>query len=666
MENIRQKIEALRKELRDHNYRYYQLNKPVISDYEFDMKMKELERLEAEHPEYFDPNSPTQRVGGGISKEFVTRKHKNPLYSLDNSYSEGELKSWEERIRKILPAGSDIEYTCELKYDGASINLTYENGRLSTAVTRGDGIQGDDVTANIRTIRTLPLVLNDEVFKDFEIRGEVIISVQGFLKMNEERAAEGKETFSNPRNTASGSLKLLDSSEAAKRPLDILLYQVVGLPFRTHYEALQAAKKAGFHVPDQIRKCRSIDEVLAYIHEWETKRHDLDYETDGVVIKVNNLEMQKILGYTAKSPRWAIAFKYPAERGATLLKSIDYQVGRTGAITPVANLEPVQLAGTIVKRASLHNADQIAKLDLHTGDTVWVEKGGEIIPKITGVIREKRPADAKPVQYISHCPSCGSPLERPEGEAVHYCTNHYGCPAQIKERIAHFVSRKAMNIEGLGKETIQSFYEAGLIENYADLYTLTPESIIGLEGIAEKAAENIISGIEASKKVPFPRVLFALGIRHVGANVAKILARHFKNIDRLLTARKDELTAVQEIGDVIAQSIIDFGADLYNIQLINRLKSYGLQMEVSEDETPEKGALQGKKFVVSGVFEHFSRDEIKESVERNGGIITGSISSKTDYLLAGDKMGPSKRQKAEKLGVPIISEKEYLEMIGNN
>ncbi len=662
MENIRKKIELLRKELREHNYRYYQLNAPVISDYEFDMKMKELEALEQAHPEYFDPNSPTQRVGGSVTKEFPTITHRTPMYSLNNSYSETDLKEWEQRLVKIS-GNREIEYTCELKYDGASVNLTYENGRLKSAATRGDGINGDDITPNIRTIRSLPLIIEDERFRDFEIRGEVIMPVSGFKRINRQRAKQGLDVFSNPRNTASGSLKLQDSAEVAKRPLDIFLYQVAGLPFETHYQALEEARKAGFNVPHEIRRCKGIDEVLEYIRYWQEKRHSLDYETDGVVIKVNDLSLQEKLGYTAKAPRWAIAYKYPAERAVTKLTGIDYQVGRTGAITPVANLEPVVIAGTVVKRASLHNADQIAKLDIRIGDTVWVEKGGEIIPKITGVVLEKRPADSTPLEYISRCPDCGTPLVRHQGDALHYCPNTYGCPTQNKERIVHFVSRKAMNIDGLGRETVYLLYDSGLIESYADLYELKESQLVPLERIGEKSAGNIMRSIEKSKNTPFPRVLFALGIRHVGETVAKKLAAHFRDIDSLFAATREELVAVDEIGDVIADSILEFGNDLLNIRIIDRLKSYGLQMRTGETDTKSSNILNGKKFVVSGVFKHFSREGIKRSIEEHGGIVGSSISSKTDYLLAGDKMGPSKRVKAEKLGIPIISEEVYLGMI---
>ncbi|MFZ3272758.1 MAG: NAD-dependent DNA ligase LigA [Lutibacter sp.] len=665
-ENIELKIKQLKEELNQHNYNYYVLDKPTISDLEFDLKLKELEKLEAEYPQFFDPNSPTQRVGGEIIKSFKTVVHKNRMFSLDNSYSKEEILDWEKRIKKIIGT-EDVEYVCELKYDGASINLSYSNGILQSAVTRGDGYEGDDVTANIKTIRSIPLVLKENVIDDFEIRGEIILPLDGFNKMNEERIDIGEEPFSNPRNTASGSLKLQDSAEVAKRPLDCLLYQIVANknPNKTHFETLEMARKLGFKIPSTLQVCSTIDEVLSFIENWDTKRYKLPYETDGVVIKVNSLAQQDELGYTAKSPRWAIAYKYKAEQASTILKEITYQVGRTGAITPVANLEPVQLAGTIVKRASLHNADQIEKLDIRIGDTVYVEKGGEIIPKIVGVDFSKRPKDSQPTKYIMHCPDCGTALVRAAGDAKHFCPNEYGCPTQITGRIQHFISRKAMNIDGLGAETIQLLFKEGLVHNYADLYELREAQIIPLERMAEKSAQNIIAGIEKSKEVPFEKVLFALGIRFVGETVAKKLAKHFKSIDNLLRASFEELISVDEIGDIIAKSIINFSENPVNIELIERLKKYGVQLEVTEESQAGKTSiLLGKTFVVSGVFTHFERNDLKKSIEDNGGKVASTISKKTDFVVAGENMGPSKREKAEDLGIPIISETDYLKMIG--
>ena len=665
MPTIEEKIKALREELNQHNYNYYVLDAATISDYEFDLKLKELQELEAQYPEFFDANSPTQRVGGEITKNFETVVHKNRMYSLDNSYSKEDLVDWEKRVHKILGV-DDIEYICELKYDGASINLSYQNGLLMSGVTRGDGFKGDDITTNIKTIKSIPLKLKDNKINEFEIRGEIILPLEGFNAMNKARIEAGEDPYMNPRNTASGSLKLQDSAEVANRPLDCLLYHVVGnkLPFKTHAEALESAKKAGFKIPDTYKVVSSIEEVLAYINYWDTRRQSLPYETDGVVVKVNSLAYQDELGYTAKSPRWAIAYKYKAEQKSTILNSISYQVGRTGAITPVANLGPVELAGTIVKRASLHNADQIAKLDIRVNDTVFVEKGGEIIPKVIGVDISKRLKDSQPTQYITHCPECNTPLIRNEGEAQHYCPNEYGCPPQITGRIQHFISRKAMDIEGLGAETVELLFNAGLITNYADLYELTTEQVIPLERMAEKSAENMIRGIEASKQIPFERVLFAIGIRFVGETVAKKLAKHFKNIDNLMRASFEELIEVDEIGDKIAQSIVEFSNNLVNIQLINRLKKYGVQLELSakalENQTD---ILLGKTFVVSGVFAKMSRNELKKSIEDNGGKVSSSISKKTDFIIAGDQMGPSKKVKAEELKIPIISEDDFLAML---
>jgi DNA ligase (NAD+) len=664
MQDIIQKINHLREIINQHNHNYYVLDNPAVSDQEFDKLLKDLELLEAEHPEFFDANSPTQRVGGQITKEFNTVKHQNRMYSLDNSYSKEDVIDWESRVKKGL-GNEDVEFYCELKYDGASINLTYENGKLLSAVTRGDGFQGDDVTTNIKTIKSIPLTLKHTLVERFEMRGEIILPLIGFKKMNDEREELGMELYSNPRNTASGSLKLQDSAEVAKRPLDCLLYQMVGnIPYDTHAIALQQARKAGFKVPTQGKVCKNIDEVLDFINHWDTARHQLAFETDGVVIKVNNLVQQQELGYTAKSPRWAIAYKFKAEQAITELLSIDYQVGRTGAITPVANLKPVQLAGTIVKRASVHNADQIAKLDLRIGDFVQVEKGGEIIPKIVGVDLSQRKPDLQPIQFIDKCPDCGTTLIRNEGDAKHYCPNYYHCPTQIKGRIEHFISRKAMNIDGLGGETVALLYDAGLIKDYADLYDLKEYQIIPLERMAEKSAKNIVDGIQSSKNIPFEKVLYALGIRYVGETVAKKLAKYFKSIDSIMLANEEELLKVGEIGEKIAQSVIEFSNDLYNIQLVARLKQFGVQLQMNEKEQAGlSNKLNGKKFVVSGVFEQFSRDELKLSIENNGGIVASSISKNTDFVIAGDKMGPEKRKKAETLGVPIITENEYIIII---
>jgi len=664
MSSILQKINQLRAALRTHNHNYYVLDTPTISDYDFDLLLKELETLEGQHPEYFDENSPTQRVGGQVTKDFKTLTHKNRMYSLANSYSKEDLEDWEKRIKKILGV-EDLQYTCELKYDGASINLTYKKGKLVSAVTRGDGFKGDDVSTNIRTIHSIPLVLKNTSLENFEIRGEIILPLAGFQKMNLQRVEDGLEPYSNPRNTASGSLKLQDSAVVAQRPLDCLLYQVVGdLPFETHSATLKQAKELGFKIPKEFKVCDTIASVFDFIKHWDTARHELDYETDGVVVKVDSLHYQDELGYTAKAPRWAIAYKFKAEQTESKLLSIDYQVGRTGAVTPVANLQPVQLAGTVVKRASLHNADQIEKLDIRINDVVFVEKGGEIIPKIVGVDVSKRRQDSKPVAYITHCPDCNSPLTREEGDAKHYCPNIYGCPTQIKGRIAHYISRKAMDVEGLGGETINVLFEAGLLNNYADLYELRAGQIVPLERMAEKSAKNIVSGVRASKTKPFEKVLYALGIRFVGETVSKKLARHFKTIDNLMAASFEMLTAVDEIGDRIAQSILDFSNDLYAIQLVDRLKSYGVQLAVNEEDTsPQSDLLKGKKIVVSGVFSKFSRNELKKSIEDNGGKVSSSISSKTDYLIAGEKMGPAKRTKATELKVVIISEDDYIALI---
>lgn len=663
--DVLQTIQTLREELNQHNYNYYVLDNPTISDYEFDLKLKELQELESKHPEYFDEDSPTQRVGGAITKNFETVFHEYRMYSLDNSYSKEDLLDWEKRAQKIL-GDVALEYTCELKYDGASITITYENGKLKRAVTRGDGFQGDDVTNNIKTIKAVPISLKGDFPPKFDIRGEIILPFAGFEKMNQELIEIGETPYSNPRNTASGSLKLQDSAEVAKRPLDCLLYAIVGqqLPFQSQFEGLEKARNWGFKVPKQAHLARNMEAVFAFIDHWDVHRHDLPYETDGVVVKVNSLQYQDELGYTAKSPRWAIAYKFKAEQVSTRLLSIAYQVGRTGAITPVANLEPVQLAGTIVKRASLHNADQIEKLDIRIGDTVFVEKGGEIIPKIIAVDLEQRPEDSQKTVYITHCPECQTELVRKDGEAQHYCPNFYGCPPQIIGRIQHYISRKAMDIEGLGGETVALLYNNGLVHDYADLYELEKEQIIPLERMAEKSADNLIKGIEKSKEVPFERVLFALGIRYVGETVAKKLAKHYKTIDAIAEAGLMDLVLVDEIGEKIAQSVVEFFANDSNKTIISRLKNFGVQLEMgAQHNTAVSDLLSGKTFVVSGVFEKFSRDDLKKAIEDNGGKVGSSISKKTDYVVAGANMGPSKLEKASQLNVPIITEDDFLMLI---
>ena len=661
---ILEKIQTLREELNQHNYNYYVLDTPSISDYEFDQKLKALQELEKQYPQYNDPNSPSVRVGGQITKNFPTVTHEFRMYSLDNSYSKEELEEWEKRVLKLLGT-EKVSFVCELKYDGASIDLTYRQGKLVQATTRGDGIQGDEITANVRTIGSVPLTLRGDYPEDFHIRGEIIILKEGFKKMNEQRIAEGEDPYMNPRNTASGSLKLQDTAEVAKRPLDCLLYYVVGnnLPIHTQFESLQKAREWGFKVPSQSQLCHSTQEVMDFINYWDIHRHDLPYETDGVVIKVNEYHAQQELGYTSKSPRWAIAYKFKAEQVSTTLESISYQVGRTGAITPVANLTPVLLAGTIVKRASLHNADQIAKLGLHLSDEVFVEKGGEIIPKITGVKLEQRSSQATPITFITHCPECNTPLVRNEGEAQHYCPNAYGCPPQITGRIQHFISRKAMDIEGLGSETVELMFRAGLIHNYADLYELKAEQIQDLERMGTRSAQNIIKGIEKSKEVPFERVLFALGIRMVGETVAKKLAKTYKSLQALRTTSYEALIQIDEIGDRIAQSVIEFFANDLNKAILERLERYGLQMEIQETEAPISDVLKGKTLVVSGVFARHSRDELKALIESHGGKVGSSISSKTSYVVAGENMGPSKLEKATQLNIPILSEADFEKLI---
>lgn len=667
--DIQQIITSLREEINLHNHKYYVLDKPTISDYEFDLKLKELQDLESKHPEYFDENSPTQRVGGAITKNFKTVVHDYRMYSLDNSYSKEDLIDWENRIQKVL-GNVVIDYTCELKYDGASISITYENGKLKRAVTRGDGFQGDDVTANIKTIKSIPLQLNGRNYPEkFDIRGEIILPFEGFEKMNQELIEIGETPYSNPRNTASGSLKLQDSTEVAKRPLDCLLYFLIGnnLPFNTQFDGLETAREWGFKVPKEARLAHTLDQVFEYINYWDTHRHNLPYETDGVVVKVNRFQYQEELGFTAKSPRWAMAYKFKSEQVSTKLSSISYQVGRTGAITPVANLEPVQLAGTIVKRASLHNADQIEKLDIRIGDTVFVEKGGEIIPKIIAVDLSKRQDNSTPTKYITLCPECNTELVRTEGEANHYCPNFYGCPPQIIGRIQHFISRKAMDIEGLGGETVALLFNNGLVHNYADLYELTVEQILPLERMAKKSAENLVKGVEKSKSIPFENVLFALGIRYVGETVAKKLARHYKNIDALSRATVMDLILVDEIGDRIAQSVIDFFDNQENRVSIERLKQHGIQFEIVEKVNPNATSkLLGKTFVVSGVFEKFSRDDLKKAIEDNGGKVGSSISTKTDYVVAGENMGPAKLEKANQLKIPIISEDDFIQLVNES
>lgn len=664
MTEIEQKIQNLRNELREHNHNYYVLDQALISDYEFDIKLKELQDLEAKHPEFFDANSPTQRVGGKVTKNFETIVHEHRMYSLDNSYSKEDLQDWETRIKKMVDG--QVHYTCELKYDGASISLTYENGTLLKAVTRGDGFQGDNVTANIKTIKSVPLQLKGNYPPKFDIRGEIVLPFDGFNKMNEERIEIGEEPYRNPRNTASGSLKLQDSAEVAKRPLECLLYNLTGtkLGVKTQFESLDKARAWGFKVPDAAKLANSIDDVLEFIEYWDVHRHNLPYETDGVVVKVNDLQQQEELGYTAKAPRWAMAYKFKAEQVSTKLNSITYQVGRTGAITPVANLEPVELAGTTVKRASLHNADQIAKLDIRVGDEVYVEKGGEIIPKILGVDLSKRPINSVPTIYITQCPECHTELVRQEGEAQHYCPNYNGCNPQIIGRIQHFISRKAMDIDGLGGETVALLVNEGLISNYSDLYELTKEQVIPLERMAEKSADNLIQGIQQSKTIPFERVLYALGIRYVGETVAKKLAKHYKSIDAIVGASTEDLINVDEIGVRIAESVDAFFTSEENKGILERLKRFGVQLEMSAEQLEgQTNILEGHVVVVSGVFESVSRNELKKLIEDNGGKISSSISSKTSYIVAGTNMGPSKKEKAEKLNIPLISEHDFLQKL---
>lgn len=666
MAKIKDQIELLTRDINKHNHAYYVQNSPSISDYDFDILLKKLETLEIEHPEYAFENSPTKRVGGDITKNFPTIKHVYPMLSLANTYSKEELIEWETRIKKL--STDPIQYVCELKYDGVAIGIRYKNGQLVQAVTRGDGTQGEDVTFNVRTIKTVPLQLTGDYSNDFEIRGEIFFPLENFKKLNKEKEEAGEQLYANPRNTASGTLKLQDSKIVSKRGLDCLLYGVYGenIKFNTHFDAVKSVGDWGFKVPTENKKyiqtVNSIDEIMNFINHWDNERKNLPFEIDGIVIKVNDYAQQKQMGFTAKNPRWAISYKFKAERVETQLESVTYQVGRTGSITPVANLTPVQLAGTTVKRASLHNADQIEKLDLYNNDCVYVEKGGEIIPKIVGINLDKRNKTESPIEYITNCPICETQLVRKEGEANHYCPNETGCAPQIKGKIEHFISRKAMNMDGLGPETIDLFFAENLVKNVADLYTLSFDTIIDLERMADKSANNVLKSLEESKSIPFQRVLFALGIRYVGETVAKKLAKYFKKIDHIINASFDDLINVDEIGDKIAISLQAFFQEEKNIELINRLKEFGLQFEMTENlDTTD--ILNNQTFVISGVFESISRNELKKMIEDNGGKNTSSISAKTNFLVAGANMGPAKLAKAEKLGVNIISEQDFLKMI---
>lgn len=661
----KQRILQLRRDLQEHNYKYYVLNQPSISDQDFDFMMHELQDLEARHPEMADPDSPTQRVGSDISTEFKQVAHKYPMLSLSNTYNEQDVADFYESVRKGL-GGEDFEICCEMKYDGLSISLTYVDGRLVQGVTRGDGVHGDDVTANVRTIRSIPLVLKDGDWpREFEIRGEILLPWKEFERLNAEREAAEEQLFANPRNAASGTLKSLNPAVAAERHLDAYLYYLLGdgINGDGHYENLTRAKAWGFKISEGMRKVKTLQEIYDFINYWDTERKNLPVATDGIVLKVNSLRQQRALGYTAKSPRWAIAYKFKAERECTRLNEVTYQVGRTGQITPVANMEPVQLAGTTVRRATLNNEDFIRSLDLHEGDYVFVEKGGEIIPKIVGVDTSRRDTQAQPVRFISRCPECGAELVRYEGEAAHYCPNDAGCPPQIKGRIEHFISRKAMNIDSLGPETVDEYYRRGLIRNVADLYDIRVEQING-DGSRQKSAQKVVDGIAASRQVPFERVVFALGIRFVGETSARLLARKFKNMDALASATLQQLTDVDGIGEVIAKSVITYFANPVNREIVSRLRGYGLQMSLSEEQIQSAGnKLEGKSIVISGVFARHSRDEYKRIIEENGGKNVGSISGKTSFILAGDNMGPAKLQKAEKLGVPIVDEETFLSMI---
>lgn len=665
MTDERQRILQLRKELHEHNYKYYVLNQPEISDQEFDFMMKELQELEARHEDMFDPNSPTQRVGSDINQEFTQVTHKYPMLSLANTYSQEEVADFYNSVKKGLN-GEDFEICCELKYDGLSISLTYEDGKLVRGVTRGDGVHGDDVTANVKTIRSIPLVLKDGDWpKEFEIRGEILMPWNVFERLNQEREAAEEPLFANPRNAASGTLKSQNSALVASRNLDAYLYYLLGdeLPGDGHYENLEKAREWGFKISEGMRKVKTLQEIYDFIDYWDTERKNLPVATDGIVLKVNSLRQQRALGYTAKNPRWAIAYKFKAERACTRLNEVTFQVGRTGAVTPVANMEPVQLAGTTVRRATLNNEDFIRSLDLHIGDYVYVEKGGEIIPKIVGVDIEQRPIIAQPVTFITHCPECGAKLVRYEGEAAYYCPNDAGCPPQIKGRIEHFISRKAMNIDSIGPETVDDFYRHGLVRNVADLYDIEVQKING-DGSRQKSAEKIVNGIEASKQVPFERVVFALGIRFVGETTARLLARHFKTIDALAAASLQDLLEVEGVGEVIAKSVMTYFRNPVTMQIVERLRGYGLQMALSEEQmSSATDKLAGKSIVISGVFAHHSRDEYKQMIEQNGGKNVGSISGKTSFILAGENMGPAKLQKAEKLGIQIVDEETFLKMI---
>lgn len=666
--NEKERIVELRQQLHQHNIHYYVENQPVISDQDFDYMMHELESLEKAHPEMYDPNSPTQRVGSDLMGGFQSVAHRYPMLSLANTYNQQEVADWYDSVKRGLE-GEDFEVCCEMKYDGLSISLTYEDGRLVRAVTRGDGVRGDDVTANVRTIRSIPLVLTGSAYPaSFEIRGEILMPWDVFNHLNAEREKAEEPLFANPRNAASGTLKSLSSALVASRQLDAYLYYIIGeeLPSTGHYENLEKASQWGFKISKGMKKVHSLDEIYDFIDYWDTERKNLPVATDGIVLKVNSLRQQRALGFTAKSPRWAIAYKFKAERERTRLIDVTFQVGRTGAVTPVANMEPVQLAGTTVKRATLNNEDFIRSFDLHIGDYVYVEKGGEIIPKIVGVDLDSRQADATRVEFIKCCPECGTPLVRYEGEAVHYCPNDDGCPPQIKGRIEHFISRRAMNIDSLGPETIDEYYRRGIIKNIADLYDIDVQQING-DGSREKSARKIVEGIAASREVPFERVVFALGIRLVGETSAKTLARHFKDIDRLQAATLDELTHIDGIGEIMAKSVISYFQNDENATIVRRLKDYGLRMSLSEEQLAgHTDRLKGLTIVISGVFQRHSRDEYKTLIEQHGGKNTGSISAKTSYLLAGDNMGPAKLQKAEKLGVKIINEQQFLEMIGLN
>jgi DNA ligase (NAD+) len=662
--DAKEKIKQLREALHEHNYLYYILDAPKISDFEFDQMLSSLQELERQYPELFDPNSPTHRVGGGVTKNFKTQAHRYPMYSLSNTYSKEELLQWVARVEKVL-GDEKFEFTCELKYDGASISLTYEGGKFLRGVTRGDGTQGDDVSLNLRTIPTIPLELKGDYPDFFEIRGEIVLPFEGFKAMNEQRIRMGEEPFMNPRNTASGSLKLQDSRLVAERPLACFLYALAGedLGVDSQMLGLEKARSWGFKVPQTAILAATVEEVFRYLDHWDQNRFDLPYEIDGVVIKINRFDQQQSLGFTAKSPRWAIAYKFQAERAITQLESVSYQVGRTGAITPVANLSPVLLSGTTVKRASLHNADQIEKLALRIGDSVYVEKGGEIIPKIIGVNTENRPPQSQEIIFITHCPECQSELVKEDGEAQHYCKNQYGCPTQIAGKIQHFISRKAMDVDGLGNETVTLLYENHLISNIADLYHLNRNELLPLERMAEKSVDNLLQGIEASKQKPFAKVLFGLGIRYVGETVAKKLVKAFSYIDRIRDASREELIEVDEIGDRIADSLLDFFNDERNVLLIERLRQQGVQLESQEQEGSTNTVLADQKFVISGVFQTISREGLKEKIESMGGTVVGSISAKTNYLVAGEGMGPSKKVKAEKLGIPIIDESTFFNMI---